>query len=47
MIVSALLMLICGFFVRVLKVRWMEDYALPISMLGAMALAIPITNLLG
>ncbi len=47
MIVSALLMLICGFFVRVLKVKWMEDYALPISMLGAMALAIPITGLLG
>ena len=47
MLVSALLMLVCGFFVRVLKVKWMEDYALPISMLGAMALAIPITNLLG
>ncbi len=47
MLVSALLMLICGFFVRVLKVKWMEDYALPISMLGAMALAIPITRLLG
>ncbi len=47
MLLSALLMLICGFFVRVLKVKWMEDYALPISMLGAMALAIPITRLLG
>lgn len=47
MIVSALLMLVCGLFVRVLKVKWMEDYALPISMLGAMALAIPITGLLG
>lgn len=47
MIVSALLMLLCGFFVRVLKLKWMEDYALPISMLGAMALSIPITNLLG
>lgn len=47
MLVSSLVMLICGFFVRVLKVRWMEDYALPISMLGAMALAIPITGLLG
>ncbi|NLA26951.1 MAG: DUF5058 family protein, partial [Firmicutes bacterium] len=47
MLLSALLMLICGFFVRVLKVKWMEDYALPISMLGAMALAIPITRMLG
>lgn len=47
MIISSLLMLICGFFVKVLKVKWMEDYALPISMLGAMALSIPITKLLG
>jgi len=47
MLVSTVIMLICGFFVRVLKVKWMEDYALPISMLGAMALAIPITRLLG
>ncbi|HOA35431.1 MAG TPA: DUF5058 family protein [Bacillota bacterium] len=47
MIISSLLMLICGFFVKVLKVKWMEDYALPISMLGAMALSIPITRLLG
>ncbi len=47
MIVSALLMLLCGFFVKVLKIKWMEDYALPISMLGAMACSIPITNLLG
>lgn len=47
MLISALIMLICGFFVRVLKVRWMEDYALPISMLGAMALSIPITGMLG
>lgn len=47
MLVSALIMLICGFFVRVLKVKWMEDYALPISMLGAMALSIPITRLFG
>jgi len=47
MAVSSMLMLVCGFFVRVLKVKWMEDYALPISMLGAMALSIPITRLLG
>ncbi len=47
MVVSSLLMLVCGFFVKVLKVKWMEDYALPISMLGAMALSIPITRLLG
>lgn len=47
MAASSLVMLICGFFVKVLKVKWMEDYALPISMLAAMALSIPITRLLG
>jgi len=47
MLASSLLMLLCGFCVRVLKVKGMEDYALPISMLGAMALSIPITRLLG
>ncbi len=45
MIVSAMIMAVCGFFVKVKKVKWMEDYALPISMLGAMALSIPIHNL--
>lgn len=47
MLASALAMLVCAFFVRVLKIKWMEDYALPISMLAAMALSIPITRLLG
>lgn len=47
MVASSLVMLVCGFFVKVLKVKWMEDYALPISMLTAMALSIPITRLLG
>lgn len=47
MLLSAAIMLTCGLLVRVLKIRWMEDYALPISMLGAMALSIPITGLLG
>ena len=32
-------------FVKLLHWKWMEDYALPISMLGGMALSIPITNL--
>jgi hypothetical protein len=43
---SALLMGICGFFVKKCKVRWLQDYALPISMLGAMAFAVIITPLL-
>lgn len=46
MLASSVVMLICGLYVRVFKVKWMEDYALPISMLTAMALSIPITRLL-
>lgn len=45
MIASALIMCVCAVFVKVLRWKWMEDYALPISMLGGMALSIPITNL--
>ena len=44
MIVSAILMLICGIVRKVFHAKWIEDYALPISMLGAMALSIPITT---
>ena len=46
MMASALIMAVCGLFVKKLKWKWMEDYALPISMLGAMALSIPITGLI-
>lgn len=46
MIISSLLMIICGYFVKVKGIKWLEDYALPISMLGAMALSIPITQLI-
>ncbi len=45
MIASAILMLLCGLVRKLLKMKWIEDYALPISMLGGMMLAIPITNL--
>ena len=47
MLASAILMAICGIFAKVLKQRWMNDYALPISLIGGMAMAIPITNWLG
>lgn len=43
MVFSALLMVICGLFIKVLKFKWLQDYALPICMLGAMAFAIIIT----
>jgi len=46
MIVSAILMLIVGGLRKILKAKWLEDYALPISMIGSMALSIPITNLI-
>ncbi len=45
MIVSALIMSVIGILVKKLKIKWLEDFALPITMLSSMALAIPITNL--
>ncbi len=45
MIAAAILMLICGLLLKVTKAKWINDYALPLSMLGGMALAIPITNI--
>lgn len=44
---SAALMGICGLLMKAFKWNWMEQYALPISMLGAMALSILITRLMG
>lgn len=43
---SALLMGICGLLLKVFKQKWIENYALPISMLGAMAFAVIITPLI-
>ena len=45
MLSAMLLMLILGALMKLLKWKWLQDYALPISMLGGMALAIPITNI--
>lgn len=44
MAASALLMAICGLISKKCKIRWITDYALPISLIGGMAAAIPITN---
>ena len=41
--VSAILMLVLGLLYKKGNIKWLENYALPISMLGAMALSIPIT----
>ncbi len=43
MVVSAILMAGSGLLVKKLKIRWLSDYALPISLIAGMASAIPIT----
>ena len=45
--VSAVVMLICGLVMKMFKWQWVNDYALPISLLAGMASAIPITAWLG
>lgn len=46
MMISAGIMGICGILLKKLKWKWLNDYALPISMIGSMALAIPLTILI-
>ncbi len=46
MVISSIIMIICGYFIKVHNIKWLEDYALSISMLLSMALSIPITNLI-
>ena len=43
---SALLMALCGTLIKVFKWTWLEQYAMPVCMLGAMALSLPITALM-
>ncbi len=45
MLASSLIMVACGLLVKKFEIKWIEDFALPLSMVGAMALAIPITNI--
>ena len=45
--VSALTMVVCGLLMRKPKLKWLSEYALPISLILGMASAIPITNWLG
>jgi hypothetical protein len=44
---SAILMIILGLLYKKYSINWLENYALPISMLSAMAFSIPITAWLG
>ena len=43
MVISALIMVICGLLMRKPKLKWLSEYALPISLVLGMAAAIPIT----
>lgn len=43
MAVSALVMVACGLLSKKKGLKWMTDYALPLSLIGGMAAAIPIT----
>lgn len=47
MIVSALVMVTCGLLMRRPKLKWLSEYALPISLVVGMAAAIPLTAWLG
>ena len=47
MLTSAVVMVICGLLSKKLRARWITDYALPISLVSGMAVAIPITAWLG
>ncbi len=47
MAVSAVVMIVLGLLMRKPKLKWLGDYALPISLILGMAAAIPITAWLG
>lgn len=47
MAVSAVVMALCGLLMKKFKWQWVNDYALPISLVVGMAAAIPITAWLG
>lgn len=47
MLTSAVVMAICGILAKKCNLRWMNDYALPISLVAGMISAIPFTQWLG
>ena len=47
LVVSALVMVVCGLLMRRPKMKWLSEYALPISLIIGMAAAIPLTAILG
>lgn len=46
LLVSALIMCICGLLIKKCNMKWLETYALSISMVGAMVFAVLITPLI-
>jgi hypothetical protein len=44
MLVSAVAMALCGILMNKLKWKWLNDYALPISLIAGMAAAIPLST---
>ena len=47
MLISAVVMAVCGLIATKFKIRWLTDYALPLSLVCGMASAIPFNSLLG
>lgn len=47
MLVSAALMGVCGLLIKKCHIKWLETYALSISMIGAMVFAVLITPVIG
>ena len=47
MAVSALTMVVCGLLMKLPKMKWLSEYALPISLVVGMASAIPFSGWLG
>ena len=47
MLTAALVMIVCGLLMRKPKLKWLSEYALPISLVVGMAAAIPFTAWLG
>ncbi len=46
-IFSALIMILQGLIIKKYKIKWLENYALPFSMLGGMIFAVVIKNIIG
>jgi Na+/glutamate symporter len=43
---SAVVMTVCGLFIKKYKLKWLEDYALPFSIIGGMSFAVFITQVI-